>query len=191
MAALGTTMSSTDADNDLIVGAPTSTVGTKPARRSVGWAEGAVGGGDGGGGGHGGGGDDACATEKSATVANDAAVEGKAPGYYWFDLNDPSWPTFLEKEGYVVVKCVVSEDDVATAKSLRTTEMIQKFRAQPQPQGQVAPLLTYFSTLLEKSGKLNAEESVELCELVVLQKSGAWRESWFRCTFLSEICYAL
>ena len=43
--------------------------------------------------------------------------EGEVPGY-WFDLNDPSWPTFLETEGYVVVKRVASEDVVATAKSL-------------------------------------------------------------------------
>lgn len=40
------------------------------------------------------------------------------PDSYSFELADSTWVTFLEKHGYVVVKSVVSEEDVSIAKSL-------------------------------------------------------------------------
>ena len=40
------------------------------------------------------------------------------------------------------------------------------------------PLLTYFSTLLEKAGKLNKYESVQLCQLVVQQGRADLIEKW-------------
>eukprot|EP00392_Amoebophrya_sp_AT5.2_P014826 g14987.t1 len=66
----------------------------------------------------------------------------------------------------------------AKAKALRTSETIEKFRAAPQPAGQPLPLLTYFSTLLEKAGKLNKYESVQLCQLVVQQGRADLIEKW-------------
>ena len=58
---------------------------------------------------------------------------------------------------------------VAKAKALRNDATIAKFQAAPQQPGQPLPLLVYFSTLLEKAGKLNKTESVQLCQLVVQQ----------------------
>lgn len=66
----------------------------------------------------------------------------------------------------------------AKAKTLRTNETIEKFRAAPQPAGQPLPLLTYFSTLLEKAGKLNRYESIQLCQLVVQQGRHDLIEKW-------------
>ncbi|CAD7945130.1 unnamed protein product [Amoebophrya sp. A120] len=67
---------------------------------------------------------------------------------------------------------------VAKAKALRTSETIEKFRNAPQPAGQPLPLLTYFSTLLDKAGKLNKYESVQLCQLVVQQGRHDLIEKW-------------
>ena len=132
MAALDTGMSSLDAADDPLAGSPPV---PKPATDAL--SDGTEGGGVVGDGG----GDGvtreaaaatttttATATATTTTTAAAAAAaaekeaagdegEGEAPGY-WFDLDDPSWPTFLETEGYVVVKRVASQDDVATAKSL-------------------------------------------------------------------------
>lgn len=62
---------------------------------------------------------------------------------------------------------------------LRTPDTIARFQAVPTPPGQIAPLLLYFQTLLEK-GKLNAYESVELCRPVLAQGRINLIEKWLQ-----------
>jgi len=62
---------------------------------------------------------------------------------------------------------------------LRNNETINKFKALPPQQGQVQPILVYFSTLLEK-GKLNALESVELARPVLQQGRREFLEKWLK-----------
>jgi clathrin heavy chain len=62
---------------------------------------------------------------------------------------------------------------------LRTPDTIARFQAVPTPPGQIAPLLLYFQTLLEK-GRLNAYESVELCRPVLAQGRMNLIEKWLQ-----------
>eukprot|EP00930_Biecheleria_cincta_P019685 TRINITY_DN1496_c0_g1_i1.p1 TRINITY_DN1496_c0_g1~~TRINITY_DN1496_c0_g1_i1.p1 ORF type:complete len:1703 (+),score=387.00 TRINITY_DN1496_c0_g1_i1:58-5166(+) len=62
---------------------------------------------------------------------------------------------------------------------LRTPQIIQQFKSVQAPPGQTSPILHYFSTLLEY-GKLNAQESVELCQPVVQQGRRELVEKWLK-----------
>lgn len=67
----------------------------------------------------------------------------------------------------------------ASTKTLRTQETIARLQqAQAQP-GQQAPVLIYFSILLEKT-KLNAFEAIELCKPVILQNRKELLEKWLK-----------
>lgn len=57
----------------------------------------------------------------------------------------------------------------ASAPALRTQDTIRRFQALPTQAGQPPPVLQYF-TLLMNSGRLNAQESVELCKPAVAQR---------------------
>jgi len=60
---------------------------------------------------------------------------------------------------------------------LRSNNTIKKFQQAPPIQGQPAPLLQYFSVLLETS-KLNKVESLELCKPVFAQQRNQLIEEW-------------
>jgi len=60
---------------------------------------------------------------------------------------------------------------------LRSNATIKKFQNAPPIQGQPAPLLQYFSVLLETS-KLNKIESLELCKPVFAQQRNQLIEEW-------------
>eukprot|EP01091_Cochliopodium_minus_P018741 TRINITY_DN767_c0_g3_i2.p1 TRINITY_DN767_c0_g3~~TRINITY_DN767_c0_g3_i2.p1 ORF type:complete len:1748 (-),score=554.20 TRINITY_DN767_c0_g3_i2:55-5298(-) len=60
---------------------------------------------------------------------------------------------------------------------LRSNNTIKKFQSAPPIQGQPAPLLQYFSVLLETS-KLNKIESLELCKPVFAQQRNQLIEEW-------------
>ena len=60
---------------------------------------------------------------------------------------------------------------------LRSNNTISKFQRAPAVQGQPAPLLQYFSVLLETS-KLNKIESLELCKPVFAQQRNQLIEEW-------------
>lgn len=61
---------------------------------------------------------------------------------------------------------------------LRTPATIQKLQALPAPpEGGAAPVLVYFSSLLEQ-GKLNKHESLELCRPVVAQNKKELLNKW-------------
>lgn len=62
---------------------------------------------------------------------------------------------------------------------LRTPETIQRFQQMPPQQGRPAPILQYFSALLEK-GKLNAGESIELARPVLAQGKLQLLEKWIK-----------
>jgi len=62
---------------------------------------------------------------------------------------------------------------------LRTPQTIEQFKSVQAPAGQSAPILHYFSTLLE-NGKLNALESVELIRPVVQQQRRELVEKWLK-----------
>jgi len=63
---------------------------------------------------------------------------------------------------------------------LRTPQTIEQFRQAPQQPGQQAPILTYFSTLLENGTKLNVLESIELVKPVVQQQRRELVEKWLK-----------
>ena len=62
---------------------------------------------------------------------------------------------------------------------LRTLQTIMRFTQVQTPAGQQAPLLQYFSILLEH-GKLNKYESIELCKPVVQQVKKPLIEKWLK-----------
>jgi len=62
---------------------------------------------------------------------------------------------------------------------LRTPQTIARFQQTPAQPGQPAPLLQYFSVLLEK-GKLNAQESVELARPVIQQGRHQMVQGWIQ-----------
>ncbi|CAG0882402.1 unnamed protein product [Darwinula stevensoni] len=62
---------------------------------------------------------------------------------------------------------------------LRTPATIQQFQAVPTTPGQTAPLLQYFSILLDQ-GRLNQVESLELCRPVLQQGKKQLLEKWLK-----------
>ncbi|CAG8765081.1 17778_t:CDS:2, partial [Acaulospora morrowiae] len=62
---------------------------------------------------------------------------------------------------------------------LRTQQTIERFKAVPVPQGQLSPILQYFSILLEK-GELNKYESLELARPVLAQGRKQLLEKWLK-----------
>eukprot|EP00049_Salpingoeca_infusionum_P005686 m.95267 g.95267 ORF g.95267 m.95267 type:complete len:1670 (+) comp13054_c0_seq1:74-5083(+) len=62
---------------------------------------------------------------------------------------------------------------------LRTPETMMKLKSATVPAGQQSPLLKYFTFLLE-SGKLNQQESIELCRPVVEQNRSELVEKWLK-----------
>jgi len=67
----------------------------------------------------------------------------------------------------------------ASTKTLRTQETIMRLQQATAPPGQQAPVLVYFSILLEKT-KLNAFEAIELCKPVILQNRKELLEKWLK-----------
>jgi len=63
---------------------------------------------------------------------------------------------------------------------LRTPQIMDQFKQAPATPGQSAPVLTYFSTLLEHGGKLNPQEAVELVRPVVQQGKRELIEKWLK-----------
>lgn len=62
---------------------------------------------------------------------------------------------------------------------LRTSEIIRQFQNAPTLPGGSSPLLHYFTCLLEL-GKLNQEESIELCRPVIYQNKKNLIEKWLK-----------
>lgn len=63
---------------------------------------------------------------------------------------------------------------------LRTPQTVQQFKSLAAQPGAPSPILTYFSTLLEHGGKLNALESLELVRPVVQQQRRELVEKWLK-----------
>ena len=67
---------------------------------------------------------------------------------------------------------------------LRTPETIQRFQQAPTQPGQTAPVLQYFSLLLERStsdkAQLNKYEALELCRPVLQQGKKQLLEKWLK-----------
>ncbi|EPY52055.1 clathrin heavy chain Chc1 [Schizosaccharomyces cryophilus OY26] len=61
---------------------------------------------------------------------------------------------------------------------LRTAQVIEQFKQLPAIPGQIAPILQYFGTLLDK-GPLNEHESLELARPVLAQNRVQLLEKWF------------
>ncbi|KAK0446711.1 hypothetical protein EV421DRAFT_1790875 [Armillaria borealis] len=62
---------------------------------------------------------------------------------------------------------------------LRTTQVIESFKAAPAPPGGLSPILQYFGILLEK-GELNHSESLELARPVLQQGRKQLLEKWLK-----------
>ena len=60
---------------------------------------------------------------------------------------------------------------------LRTPQTIERFKAVPQPQGQLSVILQYFGMLLDK-GRLNEHETLELARPVLQQNRKHLLEKW-------------
>ncbi|EPX72143.1 clathrin heavy chain Chc1 [Schizosaccharomyces octosporus yFS286] len=61
---------------------------------------------------------------------------------------------------------------------LRTAQVIEQFKQLPAVPGQIAPILQYFGTLLDK-GPLNEHESLELARPVLAQNRVQLLEKWY------------
>ncbi|CAD2113784.1 clathrin heavy chain, putative [Plasmodium vinckei] len=69
--------------------------------------------------------------------------------------------------------------DIRIVPPLRTQQVLNSFKSFRNSQGQLSPLLLYFSVLLELD-KLNTYESIELVKPVVLQKKKEYLEKWIK-----------
>lgn len=91
---------------------------------------------------------------------------------------------FIERFSSMLASGQFNEAAKVAARSprgiLRTTETIEALKVAPMIQGEMSPLLQYFGILLEGSGSLNKDESIELAKPVLTQGKKGLLEKWLK-----------